>query len=181
MHPLISFADARLAAGALRGATFTIEGDAAGREAARVLATALGGSVCEIEGDVMPLYHAAATIASNYLVALADAGVELLSKAGFPKDRALSALLPLQAGTVRNLTDLGIPKALTGPIARGDAEVVKAHLSMLDRISPELVPLYREAGKRALKVAARMPEARKEALARIEALLGGSGAKKSKK
>jgi predicted short-subunit dehydrogenase-like oxidoreductase (DUF2520 family) len=171
LHPLISFADPHMAAGALRGATMTIEGDAAGRHAARALAQALGGVVVEIEGAAMPIYHAAAVIACNYLVGLADAGVELLAKAGFPRDQALPALIPLVAGTVRNLSELGLPAALTGPIARGDVDVVERHLKALAKQAPALVALYREAGLRTVAIAREMDDADKKALAKIEAIL----------
>jgi predicted short-subunit dehydrogenase-like oxidoreductase (DUF2520 family) len=171
LHPLISFADPHMAAGALRGATMTIEGDAAGRGAARALAQALGGVVIEIEGAAMPIYHAAAVIACNYLVGLADAGVELLVKAGFPRDQALPALIPLVAGTVRNLSELGLPAALTGPIARGDIDVVERHLAALKKQAPALVALYREAGLRTVAIAREMDDADKKALAKIEAML----------
>ena len=174
LHPLISFADPHMAAGALRGATMTIEGDAAGREAARALAIALGGVVIEIDGAAMPIYHAAAVMACNYLVGLADAGVDLLEQAGFPREQALPALIPLVAGTVRNLSELGLPRALTGPIARGDIAVVERHLAALAKKAPELVDLYRSAGLRTVDVARRMDDADEKALAKIEAMLSGT-------
>jgi predicted short-subunit dehydrogenase-like oxidoreductase (DUF2520 family) len=174
LHPLISFADPHMAAGALRGATMTIEGDAAGLAAARALGQALGGVVVEIEGAAMPIYHAAAVMACNYVVGLADAGVELLVKAGFPRDQALPALIPLVAGTVRNLSELGLPRALTGPIARGDVVVVERHLAALGKQAPALVALYREAGLRTVAVARRMDDADTKTLAKIEAMLSGT-------
>jgi predicted short-subunit dehydrogenase-like oxidoreductase (DUF2520 family) len=174
LHPLISFADPHLAAGALRGATMTIEGDAAGRAAARALAQALGGVVVEIDGAAMPIYHAAAVMACNYLVGLADAGVELLAKAGFPREQALPALIPLVAGTVHNLSELGLPHALTGPIARGDFAVVERHLFALAKQAPALLGLYREAGLRTVTVARGMDTADPHALAKIETMLSGT-------
>jgi predicted short-subunit dehydrogenase-like oxidoreductase (DUF2520 family) len=174
LHPLLSIADARSAAAALRGATITIEGDSAGREAARQLALALGGVVHEIDAHDMRLYHAAGVLASNYVVALVDGACSLLVRAGFAKDEALHALLPFINGTVRNLAEVGLPQALTGPVARGDAGTVRAHLAALAEQAPELEPLYREAGRRAVTVAERLGRASATQLREIEAALGAA-------
>jgi predicted short-subunit dehydrogenase-like oxidoreductase (DUF2520 family) len=176
LHPLISFADPHLAAAALRGATMTVEGDEAGRDAARTLAQALGGVVVEIEGKAMPLYHAAAVLACNYTVALVDAAAELLVKVGFPRERAVPALIPLLAGTVRNLSELGLPGALTGPVARGEVDIVARHLAALLRSAPQLVPLYRAAGLRAVEVSRRLGRADGRALQTLAEVLRGGDA-----
>jgi predicted short-subunit dehydrogenase-like oxidoreductase (DUF2520 family) len=171
MHPLVSFADAHAGAAALRGATIAVEGDDAGREAARALAQALGATAIELPAERLPLYHAAAVIACNYLVALGDAGVELLEKAGFSAEHALAALAPLMASTVRNLGERGAERALTGPIARGDAKAVERHLAVLAESAPDLVALYEEAGRRALAVARRAGDANAKDLDAIDSLL----------
>jgi predicted short-subunit dehydrogenase-like oxidoreductase (DUF2520 family) len=64
----------------------------------------------------MALYHAAASMASNFLVALVDAAGDALAAAGLPKDEGVAALLPLIRSTVDNLGQQGLPRALTGPI-----------------------------------------------------------------
>jgi len=181
LHPLVSFADAQGAAAALRGATMVVEGDPAGRGAARQLADALGGRVHEIDGAAMPLYHAAAVVVCNYTVALCDAGAELLVRAGFPQEQALPALLPLLASTLRNLSDLGLPRALTGPIARGEVRAVERHLAALAREAPELLSLYREAGRRALGLARELGQAEPAALDQIESLFRGDSPKRTQR
>jgi predicted short-subunit dehydrogenase-like oxidoreductase (DUF2520 family) len=81
-------------------------------------------------------------IASNYLVTLTHAAVSLLGQAGLEREAALMALAPLQH---RSVDVAGLPP--TGPIARGDAATVAAHLRA---VGPELEPLYRVLGRATL-------------------------------
>jgi len=83
---------------------------------AHALAAKLGLRVVEIADDDRAAYHAAATVASNFLVTLEDAAETLLHTTG--ADRRL--LVPLVRAAVENWAALGGPQALTGPIARGD-------------------------------------------------------------
>ena len=108
-----------------------------------------------------PAYHAGAVLSAGGLVALALAAVESLGVAGIPEDAALSALLPLMKSAIRGMEKRGLTGGLTGPVARGDAGVVRAHLQALP---PPLAALYRDLSRRAL---ARLgdklpPEARRE-------------------
>jgi predicted short-subunit dehydrogenase-like oxidoreductase (DUF2520 family) len=83
-------------------------------------------------------YHAAASIASNYLVTLEGFAEQLASSAGVPR----AALLPLVEASLRNWAELGAESALTGPVARGDNETVeKQRGAVLDRF-PESVELF---------------------------------------
>ena len=82
-----------------------------------------------LEDAAKPVYHAASAFASNYLVTLTAVAVALLERAGVERDHALEALRPLQQ---RTLEVAGLPP--TGPIARGDAATIAAHL---EAIGPE--------------------------------------------
>src|SRR5204862_3683083 len=83
-------------------------------------------------------YHAAASIASNFLVTLEGAAERLAATAGV--DRA--ALAPLVRATVGNWAEHGAEKALTGPIARGDAETVARQRAAVEDRTPEGVELF---------------------------------------
>jgi predicted short-subunit dehydrogenase-like oxidoreductase (DUF2520 family) len=168
LHPLRAIVDPRAAAQSLRGTVFGIEGDEAGRAMARALAEQLGGTPLDVDGHGMALYHAAASMASNFLVALVDAATEALAAAGVGAGEGLGALLPLVRGTVDNLGSAGLPRALTGPIARGDAGTVARHLEALAERAPALVPIYRVLARRAVAVARAKGVAPSEALAAIE-------------
>jgi predicted short-subunit dehydrogenase-like oxidoreductase (DUF2520 family) len=167
LHPLRSIVDARQAAATMRGTVFGVEGVAAGTAVAAALVAALGGTALDIGGDCMALYHAAASIASNFFVALVDAAGDALAAAGVSREQLMPALGPLLASTLENLNKVGLPRALTGPIARGDAGTVERHLRALGERVPALVPLYRTLGRRAVALSRAKGEAPADALAAI--------------
>ena len=70
-----------------------------------------------------------------------------------PADRAVKALIPLLRGTLNNLAQVGLPQALTGPIARGDVGTIKRHIEALEEKAPELLSTYRELGLKTLPIA----------------------------
>lgn len=147
LHPLMTFAKASLAVPVaallegIAGCAWALEADDAGLGAAleRIVA-ALGGHVVRLAaGDRVP-YHIAAVLASNYVVALIGAAVALWEGIGVDRDEALRALLPLLRGAVENLDGVGLPDALSGPVARGDAGTISAHLAWLDAHTAPTAP-----------------------------------------
>jgi predicted short-subunit dehydrogenase-like oxidoreductase (DUF2520 family) len=182
LHPLVSFADARVAVieeEGLRGVAFGIEGDEPARAVAKRIVRALGARAVILEAENLALYHAGAVMASNYVVALADAAQSLLIKAGVPADQALPVLIPLLASVVQNLAQVGLPGALTGPVERGDVTVVERHLGALTARAPELVELYRLVGRDVLRLAREKASNERAAMdpasaARLAALFSGA-------
>lgn len=150
MHPLMAVADPWLAGERLVGAAFAMTGEPAANAAARRLVSALGGVPLTIAATQRPLYHAAAVVASNYLVALTGVAVRMLEQAGVDGDDAVRALLPLLRGTLDNVEHLGVKAAVTGPIARGDVDTVRLHLA---RLSPGDRVLYSGLGLELLRLA----------------------------
>jgi predicted short-subunit dehydrogenase-like oxidoreductase (DUF2520 family) len=171
MHPLRAIPDGRAAMRTMKGTVFGVEGDERGRRDARALVAAMGGHALELGGVEVAAYHAAAAIASNYLVVLVEAAAELFAGVGIAPEQATEALVSLASGTLENVRQRGADAALTGPIRRGDWTTVERHLAALDS-RPDLAELYRSLGRRALALARRAPEAAPaEALDRVEALL----------
>lgn len=113
-------------------AAVTSESDTA-RERARWLAGVLGLQPFDLRDDRRALYHAGATVASNFLVTLYRAARQLVETAGVPAE----ALLPLMRRTIDNGFEL------TGPIARGDWTTVDAHVAAIRQFAPEVEELYR--------------------------------------
>lgn len=150
MHPLMAVADPWLAGDRLVGAAFAMTGEPVANTAARRLVSALGGVPLTIPATQRPLYHAAAVVASNYLVALTGAAVRMLVEAGVHDEDAVRALLPLLRGTLDNIEHLGVRAAVTGPIARGDVDTVRLHLA---RLSPGDRVLYSGLGLELLRLA----------------------------
>lgn len=150
IHPLQAVADPWLSGDRLIGAAFAIAGEPIAVGTARRIVDALGGMPLVIPPALRPTYHAAAVIASNYLIALLALAARLLEEASVEPATVLPALLPLVRGTLDNLEHLGVRAALTGPIPRGDAETVRLHLS---RLSPDDRLLYCCLGFELLRLA----------------------------
>ena len=174
LHPLVSFADARVAVEGLDEIAFGIEGDEPARALAQQIVRALGARAVMLEAENLALYHAGAVIASNYVVAMADTARSLLVKAGVPAEEALPVLIPLLASVVQNLAQVGLPGALTGPVERGDVTVVERHLGALAARAPELVELYRLVGRDVLRLARQKSKIDPASAARLEALFSGA-------
>ncbi len=153
MHPLQSLATYQKAIDNLPGSTFSLEGDDSLLEFLKGVVEDLGGKWVALQPGDKVLYHAAAVIVSNYLVTLAKIGTDLWQAFGVDQDQALEALLPLIRGTVANLDEVGLPDALTGPIARGDAKTISKHLLALQAVAPELLGIYVEMGIRTIPIA----------------------------
>jgi predicted short-subunit dehydrogenase-like oxidoreductase (DUF2520 family) len=174
LHPLRAIPDGRAAMRNLGGTVFGVEGDERGRREALALVKALGGRPLELSAEQMAAYHAAAAIASNYLVALLDVAAAVMRGAGVGRDEAVAALIPLTSGTLDNVRERGLEGALTGPILRADRDTVARHLAVLDRLPGEVGALYRELGRRTLEIARRQGDRAAAEYDAIEALLGGS-------
>ncbi len=155
LHPLQTFADVDTALRLLPGTTFVLDGDPPALDLLASLATAVGGRPLRLAPGHKALYHAGAVAASNFVVTLLDYAVRLLVRAGVPEEQALPALLPLLKGTLTNLETLGLPAALTGPIARGDVGTVKAHLGALAAAPEDMLPVYAALARKNVEVALR--------------------------
>lgn len=170
VHPLQSFASLDRAIDNLPGSVFSIEGDADAQNQAVKIVKALGGEYFFIERKAKPLYHAGACVVSNYLVAVVDLGVKLLEATGISGEVAIKALMPLITGTVNNLQSIGVPQALTGPIARGDISTVLEHQKCMEEQTPGLLGLYNSLGYYTADVArakGTIDEARQEDFHRV--------------
>jgi predicted short-subunit dehydrogenase-like oxidoreductase (DUF2520 family) len=118
------------------------------------LATRLGMKPFRLADDKKTLYHLSAVVGCNLLVALESEAKRLMDAATGSED-GLAHLGPLLRTTMTNLLDGGQPAhALTGPVARGDASTVRAHLRLLERESPRLAQAYRALSLEALTLAA---------------------------
>ena len=151
-HPLQTFPTPESAARDLAGTAFGIEADAPLREELETLVRSLGGRPIDLRAEDRPLYHASAVAACGLVAALVALSADLWSSFANPRDR-LRALLPLVRGTLESLERDGLPAALTGPLTRGDATTVAAHLGALEAASPALLPIYCHLSLAALPLA----------------------------
>jgi predicted short-subunit dehydrogenase-like oxidoreductase (DUF2520 family) len=137
LHPLTAVpaeGPARLA-----GASAAVAGSTPRAAAvATALAYRLGLTPVAVADADRAAYHAAASIASNFLVTLEAAAERVAESAGVER----AALVPLVRATVENWAALGPRRALTGPLVRGDEATVAAQRAALAQRTPELLQLF---------------------------------------
>lgn len=143
-HILQSIPDVEIGIERIPGSWFGITCEDDLRPWAEKLATDLGGKPLWVPEDERVVYHAAAVIASNYLVTIAGLAEEAFGQ--------LEPYLPLMRGTIDNLERLGPQRALTGPIVRGDVGTIKRHLEAL---SPPIRETYEALATATRRLAAR--------------------------
>ena len=171
-HPLVSFtSDVERSVEAIKGATVALEGDDRLMALLADLAEALGAVPVRLPHGTKPAYHAAAVLASGGLVALLDAVVTLGAAAGMDERGSLAVYGRLMEQTLANARASGVNAALTGPIARGDAGTIDAHLEAMRRLAPGAVELYLAAARRELRLAEERRTLSPEQLDRVRAAL----------
>ncbi|MCG2790601.1 MAG: DUF2520 domain-containing protein [Actinomycetia bacterium] len=155
IHPLKSFASIEEAIKSLPGTIFGITySSAESKKMAEFLVKSLGGEIIEVENNKKPLYHAAACVASNYLVTLINYAVLIHKKMGIKPEDSLKGLMGLVEGTISNIKKMGTEKSLTGPIARGDVGTIKEHVKSFNEFfSKEDSTLYKMMGIETSKIA----------------------------
>lgn len=155
LHPVQAFPRKDLPASVFNGVTWGFEGDEAALDAAASIVRSLRGRLLLLAAEDKALYHAAGVLASNALVGLEWTAAGLLERAGLDAETAAATLWPLLQGTLQNVKERGVERALSGPILRGDAGTVRRHLEAL-RTAPEAREVYVALGKRTLALAARL-------------------------
>lgn len=136
--PIQALADPAVAAAHWTGAFAGLEGDAAAIAAGERLAVALGMTPVRIPSAAKPSAHAGAVMVGNYVVTLLAAAEQVALASGIEPAAAARMYLPLAGSAVENASVLGVVRALTGPIARGDHGTVRAHLAALNGEAREL-------------------------------------------
>ncbi|HET9720527.1 MAG TPA: DUF2520 domain-containing protein [Solirubrobacteraceae bacterium] len=139
LHPLMTVPAEGSELTEFAGAGAAIAGSSArALTLARALAERLGMEPVEIAPEDRAAYHAAASIASNFLVTLEAAAERLAAGTGVER----RSLVPLVAATVENWGRLGGARALTGPVARGDRATVEAQRRAVAQRAPDLLELF---------------------------------------
>jgi predicted short-subunit dehydrogenase-like oxidoreductase (DUF2520 family) len=139
LHPVMTFTGRSDDVDKLAGISFGVTAPEALRPVAEVLVMEMGAEPVFIGGELRGLYHAALAGAANHLVTLVVQACDLLSQAGVGQPARM--LGPLLSAALDNSLRLG-DAALTGPVARGDAETVASHVSALRAANPEALGAY---------------------------------------
>ena len=164
IHPLQAFAPYKPGQESpFKGINMSIEGDEKAVVLGKEIVNALRANSFTIPTQAKTLYHASAVVASNYLVTLEHFALELLKACDMKERDAYDILEPLIMGTLNNIKVRGSVDALTGPVARGDDEIVSKHLNDIDQMLPNFSDLYRLLGKYTLEIADKRGEISAEA------------------
>lgn len=150
IHPMFAFSNKESVFQQLNQVSFTLEGHAYAVSRWKELFGSLGNAALEITKEVKPKYHAAASLLSNHVVAVLEAGYRLLRDCGFPEKEARSFSAVLVRDNIEHVINDGSISALTGPVERGDTETVKKHLEVLDDGQKAI---YQACGQQLIQIA----------------------------
>ena len=173
LHPAMTFTgraeDIERLGTACIGVT-AADGDEAAESVGEALAVEMGAEPVRIPQAARPLYHAALTHGANHLITLVADSTDMLRGAGI--DNAERLLAPLLSAALDNALRHG-DRALTGPVARGDAGTVRAHLSVLVDEAADVLPSYTALANRTAVRAKASGLLRADGFAAINGVLGG--------
>ncbi len=139
LHPVMTFTGTSMDLLRLADCCFGITAPEALRAVAEALVLEMGAEPVWIQEGDRPMYHAGLAHGANHLVTLVAQSMQVLGSAGVQDPQRLIA--PLMQAALDNALRLG-DGALTGPVARGDAGTVAAHLAQLNQQSPDVRPTY---------------------------------------
>jgi predicted short-subunit dehydrogenase-like oxidoreductase (DUF2520 family) len=139
LHPVMTFTGRPDDIDRLAGISFGVTAPDPLRPVAEALVVEMGGEPVFIAEEHRDLYHAALASGANYLVTLVVQAGDLLRDAGVAQPARM--LGPLLSAALDNALRLG-DAALTGPVARGDADTVASHVNALRADAPEALPAY---------------------------------------
>jgi predicted short-subunit dehydrogenase-like oxidoreductase (DUF2520 family) len=144
LHPVMTFSGTPTDLARLVGATFGVTAPDRLRPAAEALVLEVGAEPVWVAEELRPLWHAALSHGANHLVTLVAQSMDLLRAAGVAEPSRV--LAPLLSAALDNVLRSG-DAALTGPVARGDAGTVAAHVQALKRVDPEALRTYRSLAR----------------------------------
>lgn len=144
-HPLKAFRAGYLNANSFKNVDCVLEGDEQACTWLNQSFSTLGANIITIKPEAKAIYHAAACMASNYLITLASCSEELLLKAGINQEQARPIICKLMQGNLNNLQETKlIAESLTGPLMRGDIETLSLHLKAIEH--SVMKEFYKAAG-----------------------------------
>lgn len=153
IHPMYAFSDKFTSYENFHTAYLTMEGDERAVAVMKPLFEGLGHRVMTIRAEDKMKYHAAAAMASNEMLGLMQASLDIMEQCGFDQTDAMTMLTPLVQGNIHSMLTKGCTSALTGPIERNDVSTVRKHLEALG--DSDAGRIYRSLGKTMIALAQR--------------------------
>ena len=134
----------------LAGVVFALEGDVGAVRMARRMVRDLGATPFLIQKRDKAAYHAWGAFTSPLIIALLETAEQVARAAGLSTSEARRKMLPIVRQTIENYARLGPAAASSGPLVRGDTEIVSRHLEVLKKI-PEAQDVYLALARATLK------------------------------
>ena len=141
LHPLLPLtrASSKPVAETFAGAACAIDGSSErARTVAAEIATFLGMRPVVVAPELRPLYHAAASMAANYLVTLETVAEQLAHATGITR----AELAPLARASLEAWIAGGFCDAISGPVSRGDDPIVEGQRRAIEAHDASLLPLF---------------------------------------
>lgn len=148
VHPLMTFVHESVPS--LKSVPFALEGDPAAVRVARRIVRDLGAEAFSISKNRKMAYHAWGAFTSPLMIALLVTAERVARAAGLSSAEARRKALPILRQTLANYGKLGPARAFSGPIVRGDAQVVRQHLQELKKV-PEARAVYMALARAGLR------------------------------
>lgn len=171
LHPVKSFADPRDSINTFSNTYCGLEGDKDACDILSKLIKTIGGHSFNVKTDKKLIYHAASVFACNYLTVLQELSINAFQHSGVERELAMKILEPIVKETSSNIFKLGTADALTGPIARGDHQLVTKQLEGVLAWDNDAAEVYRLLGKLSVELSDLKGASEKEKLALLRKLL----------
>lgn len=153
LHPLQTFPSPAEGIRKAKGIFYTFEGDLKAYRVAQQLVQDLGGRLVSIPARYKPLYHCAGTFACGGLLVPLSIAYALYRKIGIDEQTTRAMLKPMVDATIESGQQRDLHKTITGPISRGDAKTIEAHLNALLDFAPQFLEMYKHLSMRLLELA----------------------------
>ena len=171
IHPVHSFANPMRSVKNFKNTMCGVEGDNKALDMLIPVFEKIGARIFKIKTDKKPLYHAAAAMACNYFVTLEHIATSMFKDCGLDENEIINLLFPILNGTLNNLKENGTVNSLTGPISRGDFNVIKKHIEVIEQYDETVLVIYKKLGLKALEMASKQNFASKDNIERIYKIL----------
>jgi predicted short-subunit dehydrogenase-like oxidoreductase (DUF2520 family) len=147
VHPMQTFNDHFLPCVIFRDIFFAVEGDSQIYNYFKKISEILDANVLKLNPEYKILYHIAAVASSNFFIALLDYISGIYKKLNFDEEEIPKLILPIINQTLVNFKKDELKNCLTGPLKRGDWNIIENHVNYLKKSQSELLPVYKEISK----------------------------------
>lgn len=170
-HPIRSFSNLEESYDDFSGTFIGIEGDSPLLEVLKEAAISIGAKPLIVPSEKKLLYHVASVLSCSGLVSLIEASIRCLESSGIDREKSLELLMPLIEGTLESVNKRGTFSSLTGPLQRGDSNILLKQIETLTKDQPQIAKLYNALNHIALDLLKKNNSLSEEKVKEIEDVL----------